>query len=486
ASRWVLGEDAPDGKTGRQFLARPQWRAITEACRNRSGTDLMIRAFRLLKTLPVEAYPAAAMRTMAECAVQQHWPRMAAQFLAHAQSLDEHDARIHAIRLRLAFLQNRVGDYPALATLTLDHYSGVAALQAMHLKAMGLLARGDAASAVELLKTGPHRIRATDTRALEAVGNPSLFMRYNLALALLHLDHHSEALTILDALGQNPTNSTRSRHLIDLANLTLGHELLRRGFGDSAGPIFERIALTGPYSDSAILGLGWAYLANPGGRVRRAALSLSTDVIAESSPTVLRALYQSGELSCEEYRTAAQDHSVCRPAAFFRQIPALDPQQRRERAIRIWEHLQTLSVSRSVNAQAALALAGALADAGYLAWAQSLYESAILSVQTEIEVLERWMAGVTGPQSLRTKDIPAFIALWSQEAEPMLLMRLIEDHGSLALDGELREAHRSLDGDIWQHLRERLREHTDLLITRQKDELQQARFQYARLLDSNR
>ena len=60
--------------------------------------------------------------------------------------------------------------------------------------------------------------------------------------------------------------------LRDKANLTLGYHFLRQQLGGTAKPMFARIRTEGPYSNRALLGMGWAELAPEGSRQQREAV----------------------------------------------------------------------------------------------------------------------------------------------------------------------------------------------------------------------
>lgn len=99
--------------------------------------------------------------------------------------------------------------------------------------------------------------------------NQTLTMRYNLAVAMLHSDAVDRGRTLMDRLGRRRCFSDLERALRDLANVTLGFHFLTSGQGATAKAIFHRVPLEGPYSEIALLGLGWSELAKPGSRQPR-------------------------------------------------------------------------------------------------------------------------------------------------------------------------------------------------------------------------
>src|SRR3546814_1293049 len=58
--------------------------------------------------------------------------------------------------------------------------------------------------------------------------------------------------------------------LRDRANLTLGWQFLQTQQGGTSKPVFSRVRVEGPFSNRALLGLGWAQLAPQGARIQKA------------------------------------------------------------------------------------------------------------------------------------------------------------------------------------------------------------------------
>lgn len=95
-------------------------------------------------------------------------------------------------------------------------------------------------------------------------GDMSNYMRYNLGVALINDGRVGQGVNVLDRVGRLTPFDSDGLALRDKANLTLGYHFLRTQQGRTAIPIFGRVRTVGPYSNRALLGLGWAYLA-PGG-----------------------------------------------------------------------------------------------------------------------------------------------------------------------------------------------------------------------------
>ncbi len=88
----------------------------------------------------------------------------------------------------------------------------------------------------------------------------SQYTRYNLGIALLREGRTEQGRTVLERVGKLNPSDRDSLALMDKANLTLGWEFLRAKQGASAIPVLRRVRVEGPFSNRALLGLGWASL----------------------------------------------------------------------------------------------------------------------------------------------------------------------------------------------------------------------------------
>lgn len=95
------------------------------------------------------------------------------------------------------------------------------------------------------------------------------YMRFNLAVALMNDGQVQKGRDVLDRLGRMRVEDVETLALRDRANLTLGWNFLKAALGGTAKPIFQRIRVEGPFSNRALLGLGWAELAPRGERQTR-------------------------------------------------------------------------------------------------------------------------------------------------------------------------------------------------------------------------
>lgn len=84
------------------------------------------------------------------------------------------------------------------------------------------------------------------------------YAKFNLGVALVRSGQVNAAAQILDDLGNlDPFNEELSS-LRDKANLALGYAYLQSGQPMAAKPPLQRVRLAGPFSNKALLGVGWA------------------------------------------------------------------------------------------------------------------------------------------------------------------------------------------------------------------------------------
>jgi len=133
----------------------------------------------------------------------------------------------------------------------------------------------------------------------------SAFTRYNLAVALINTNRVAEGETILDKIGRSTPKDTESYALRDKANLTLGYHFLQKEQGGTAKPIFARVRVEGPFSNRALLGMGWAELAPQGEKQKKADIG---DSVAEANPlaslATLGILLNPARLEQDAYKNA--------------------------------------------------------------------------------------------------------------------------------------------------------------------------------------
>ena len=86
----------------------------------------------------------------------------------------------------------------------------------------------------------------------------SRYAQFNLGVALVRSGRIDEAKKILEELGDLDPWNEELTSLRDKANLALGYALLQSGQPHAAKLPLQRVRLEGPFSNKALLGVGWA------------------------------------------------------------------------------------------------------------------------------------------------------------------------------------------------------------------------------------
>jgi lipopolysaccharide biosynthesis regulator YciM len=91
-------------------------------------------------------------------------------------------------------------------------------------------------------------------------GSPqwSAYARFNLGVALVRDNRMADADPFLSGVGTMLAPTPELAALKDRANLALGFAYLQANQPERARPALERVRLSGPYSNKALLGTGWA------------------------------------------------------------------------------------------------------------------------------------------------------------------------------------------------------------------------------------
>jgi len=84
------------------------------------------------------------------------------------------------------------------------------------------------------------------------------YARYNLGVALVRMGRLEDGAGLLERVGELETRDAEILALRDQANLALGYSYLQSGQAGSARTALERVRLQGPFSNKALLGVGWA------------------------------------------------------------------------------------------------------------------------------------------------------------------------------------------------------------------------------------
>jgi lipopolysaccharide biosynthesis regulator YciM len=119
----------------------------------------------------------------------------------------------------------------------------------MHLLSNILLRQQRFDEAVTLLNSWKGRDDQSDWLA---------YAQYNLGVALVRKGLVTEADPFLTAVGTLQSGRRELRSLKDRANLALGYAYLQANKPELAKPVLQRVRLDGPFSNKALLGVGWA------------------------------------------------------------------------------------------------------------------------------------------------------------------------------------------------------------------------------------
>ena len=84
------------------------------------------------------------------------------------------------------------------------------------------------------------------------------YAKFNLGVALVRSGNVRSAESILEDLGTIDPHNEELTSLRDKANLALGYSLLQDGQAQAAKEPLQRVRLEGPFSNKALLGVGWA------------------------------------------------------------------------------------------------------------------------------------------------------------------------------------------------------------------------------------
>ena len=106
-------------------------------------------------------------------------------------------------------------------------------------------------AAQSLLRTADNKKRDIDD-----LGDAN-YVRFNLGVALIRAGDEEEGRKLVKQVGELRSNDPDMKALRDKANLAIGYSLIKKDPAN-ARKYLQRIRLRGPYSNRALLGLGWA------------------------------------------------------------------------------------------------------------------------------------------------------------------------------------------------------------------------------------
>jgi hypothetical protein len=84
------------------------------------------------------------------------------------------------------------------------------------------------------------------------------YAKYNIGVSLVRLGKVEEGARVLDEVGQIDLDNPELAALRDKANVALGYAWLQASHPVEAKPSLQRVRLSGPFSNKALLGVGWA------------------------------------------------------------------------------------------------------------------------------------------------------------------------------------------------------------------------------------
>jgi len=140
-----------------------------------------------------------------------------------------------------------------------------------------------------LLANGRFPEAARTFKDLQKARSLEGFAGYNLGIALLKEGKEQDGRESLDRSGQILSATPATLAIKDKSNLVLGYKLLEENAAENARLVLERVRLSGPFSNRALLGSGWADASQ--GRFERALVPWS--ILAErevTDPAVQEAL----------------------------------------------------------------------------------------------------------------------------------------------------------------------------------------------------
>ena len=168
-----------------------------------------------------------------------------------------------------------------------------------------------------LMRAGRYEEALARLQAWDDKSDWSAFARYNIGVALARSGRADEAQDVLGRVGKMRAHNDEMLALRDKANLALGYMLLQEEKHELAKDALQRVRLEGPFSNSALLGVGWADSAD--GNFQRALVpwmelrhrSVAEPAVQESLLAIPYAMGQldAGTQSARHYQFAIEAYS---------------------------------------------------------------------------------------------------------------------------------------------------------------------------------
>ena len=109
-----------------------------------------------------------------------------------------------------------------------------------------------------LIDAGEYDVAVAKLQNWEGRTEWASYAKFNIGVALVRSGRVDEAATLLNELGDMDPFNEELSSLRDKANLALGYALLQDGQPYAAKSPLQRVRLEGPFSNKALLGVGWA------------------------------------------------------------------------------------------------------------------------------------------------------------------------------------------------------------------------------------
>ena len=109
-----------------------------------------------------------------------------------------------------------------------------------------------------LIDAGEYDVAIAKLQNWEGRTEWASYAKFNIGVALVRSGRVDEAATLLNELGDMDPFNEELTSLRDKANVALGYALLQDGQPYAAKSPLQRVRLEGPFSNKALLGVGWA------------------------------------------------------------------------------------------------------------------------------------------------------------------------------------------------------------------------------------
>lgn len=253
-----------------------------------------------------------------------------------------------------------------------------------------------------LLAQGRADDAATQLRQWLSHGHQDPFARFNLGVALVRSGLLKQGAGELDGVATMEAATDEERALRDKANLVLAFGYLEIGQGATARALFQRVRLDGPYSDKALLGLGWAELAPDGGAQER---TVTTEIkcredAARLLPEGLPVLRRIPRKSCGPARRFRETDKFARKKGAETEV------ERYKRALIPWLELGQRN-PQALAVQEGLAMVPyAYSKIGAPRSASKYYQTAIAQLEPQRQQVERTIEQLDEAETGTGKGLP--------------------------------------------------------------------------------